>query len=213
MRASPPGQARIALEDVRVGLGQHHLDVVHQRAEERPVARHLGERFAAVAAESPAPARCRRHTSRSGRRGSATRRTPRESRAASRSRRDASPTARAARARAEPQALDHVDRRGGAEVGREIRVLVDQRAVTGPRVGGRATRPARASAARAARVDAAAASRAAPRRWPAPGCAAQSRGYRICDGSPRLARSRAACRRPSRAARRSPRVRSCRRRG
>ena len=71
----------------------------------------------------------------------------------------------------------------------------------------------RASSPRAVPADAAAGSRAAPRRWPAPGCAARSRGCRTCGGSPRPARSGAGSRRPSRAARRSPRVRSCRHRG
>ena len=119
-----------------------------------------------------------------------------------------------ARARADAQALDHVDRRGGAEVGREIR-----RRRAPARGSARAHRwPARAAIARqrASRGSGGArpqASRAAPRRWSAPGCAAPARGCRTCGGSPRPARSGAGSRRPSRAARRSPRARSCRRRG
>src|SRR3546814_11218712 len=42
------GQARVAFEDRQVRLGQRHLQVVEHGAEERPVARHLRESFAAI---------------------------------------------------------------------------------------------------------------------------------------------------------------------
>src|SRR3546814_1069765 len=58
------GQARVALEDRQVRLGQRHLQVVEHGAEERPVARHLRENFAAVGLDAvPQRVRSEEHTS------------------------------------------------------------------------------------------------------------------------------------------------------
>jgi hypothetical protein len=42
------GQQRVALEDRHVRFRQHHLDIVEQRREEGPVARHFSDALLAV---------------------------------------------------------------------------------------------------------------------------------------------------------------------
>ena len=119
--------------------------------------------------------------------------------------------ATAGRTRTQGHPLDHVDRRGGAEIVDEVlagRRRRDRSCDCSPT----AHSSARASAPRAARPRADAARRAAPRRRSAPGCAAPARGCRTCDGSPRPARSPAARRPPNRAARTSAPARCARRR-
>src|SRR3546814_2247412 len=117
-------QARVALEDRQVRLGQRHLQVVEHGAEERPVARHLRENFAAVGLDAVpqrvADAVPRRQAGAVLRPGE----HPRD-----RAQPADAGVAPARGARTDVQALDHVDRRGGAEVVVETRLVVDQRAV------------------------------------------------------------------------------------
>jgi hypothetical protein len=57
-------QQRVALEDAGVRLRQHHLDVVDQRVEERPVARHFRQRLDAMLLQRALQRGARRRTTR-----------------------------------------------------------------------------------------------------------------------------------------------------
>ena len=128
----PRGQRRIALEDAQIGLRQYHLHVLDHRGEERPVARHRRQRVAAMfrerAFQRGADAVPR------GQPGTVLR--PREHPGYGAQRIDAAAAGAPARPRADPQPLDHVDRRRQAEIRRKVAVVVHQRAVVRARVAG-----------------------------------------------------------------------------
>ena len=121
------GQFRERLGDVQVALGQHHLHVVQQVAEERPVARHLRQHLFAELLHTLLQRAAEAIPAGQDRAALGPREHPRDRAQVL----HAAHAAAAGRARAQGHLLDHVDRRGAAEVVDEA-VALDESTITAP---------------------------------------------------------------------------------